>query len=86
MSVGDLGFFNFLREFAKVSGLYVTGLCLELRELSRFLSWQERNQSFKLDCRLGGVISLFDHQVFEFPNCLMVIHISLPISSRAGAC
>jgi hypothetical protein len=54
----------------------VTGLYLELCELSRFLTGQERNQSFKFSCRLVGVVSLSEHQMFKLPDCLIVIHIS----------
>ena len=46
-------------------------------ELSRFLTGQERNQSFKFGCRLMGVVSLSEHQMFKFPDCFVVIHISL---------
>src|SRR6202035_4548189 len=35
-----------------------------------------RNQSFKFGCRLVGVVSLSEHQMFKFPDCLIVIHIS----------
>lgn len=72
-----LVFFDFLRQLAKVLSLFVTGLYLELCQLSRFLTGEERNQSFKLDCCLVGVVSFFEHQMFKFPDCLIMIHISL---------
>jgi len=50
---------------------------LELCQLSRFLAGQERNQSFKFGCRLVRVVSLSDHQIFKFPDCFVVIYISL---------
>src|ERR1700720_974146 len=43
-------------------------------ELSRFFTGQERNQSFKFRCRLVRVVAFFDHQMFKFPDCLIVIH------------
>ena len=70
-----LVFFDFVRQFAEVLGLFVTGFYLELRELSRPLTGHEWNQSFKFDCRLMRVVGLFEHQMFKFPNCLIVIHI-----------
>ena len=74
---GILAFFDFLRSRTKVLGLFVTGLYLELCELSRFLIGEERNQSFKFGCRLVRLISPSEHQMFKFPDCLIVIHISL---------
>jgi hypothetical protein len=59
---------DFLREFAKLLGLFVTRLYLQLCELSRFLARQERNQSLKLNCRFARVVGLFQHQMFEFPH------------------
>jgi hypothetical protein len=58
---------DFLREFSKLLGLLVTRLYLQLRELSRFLAWQQRNQSVKLNCRFACVVGLFQNQMFEFP-------------------
>jgi len=69
--------FDSLRQFTKVLGLLVTGLCLELRKLPRFLIGKVRNQSLKFGCRLIGLVSLFEHQMFKFPDCLIVIHVSL---------
>jgi hypothetical protein len=63
----------------------VAGLYLELCELSGFLTGQERNQSFKLGCRLVGAISLSEHQMFKFPDCLIVIHILLLIKVAEDA-
>jgi hypothetical protein len=45
-----LAFFNFLRQFAKLPGLFVASLYLKLRELSRTLAGHQQNQSFKLNC------------------------------------
>jgi len=63
-----LALFRLLRKLAKLLGLFVTGLYLQLCELSRFLSGQERNQSFKFSCSLLRVVGLFDHQMFKFPD------------------
>ena len=62
----------------------MTGLYLELCELSRFLSGQERNQSFEFGCRLVRMVSLSDHQMFKFPDCLVVIQISLLMNAWRG--
>jgi len=70
-------FFGFLRKLAKVFGLFVAGFYLDLCELTRFLTGKKRNQSFKFGCCLLGAVSLSEHQVFKFPDCLIVIHISL---------
>lgn len=72
--VGPLAFFDFLRQLAKVLRLFVAGLYLELCELSRFLTGQEQNQSFKFGCHLVRMVSLSEHQMFKFPNYLVVIH------------
>jgi hypothetical protein len=56
---------DFLREFAKLLGLFVTRLYLQLCELSRFLTRHLRNQSLKLNGRFARVVSLFQHQMFK---------------------
>jgi hypothetical protein len=43
----------------------VTYLCLQLRELSGFLT-QKQNQSLKFVCRVVRVVGRFQHQLFEF--------------------
>ena len=63
-----LAFVNFLREFAKLLGSFVTRLYLQLRELSRFLTRQLRNQSLKLNRCFSCVVGLFQHQMLEFPH------------------
>ena len=63
-----LAFVDFLCEFAKLLGLFVTRLYLQLRELSRFLTWQLRNQSLKLNRCFARVVGLFQHQMLEFPH------------------
>src|SRR5579863_7292869 len=72
-----LGRSDFLRQLQKILGLFVTGLYLEPSELLSFFLGQERNQTFKLDRRLAGLVSPFEHQMFKFPDCLIVIHGSL---------
>lgn len=67
--------FDFLRQLAKLPGQFVTCLCLELCELPGFLTGQEQNQSFKFGCRLVGVVSLSQHQMFKLTDCFIVIHI-----------
>jgi hypothetical protein len=52
-----LGRSDFLRQLEKILCLFVTGLHLELSELSRFFLGQEQNQAFKLDSRLAGLVS-----------------------------
>jgi hypothetical protein len=48
--------------------------------LARFLIGEKRDQSFKLSCRLVRLVSLFQHQLLKFPECLIVIHVSLLLS------
>ena len=64
-------------ELAKILRLFVACLYLELCELARSLIDEDRDQSFKLSCRFASLVSLFKHQVFKFPDCLVVIHLSL---------
>jgi hypothetical protein len=52
---------DFPREFAKFLGLFVTRLYLKLREHSRPLARQQRNQRLKLHCRFACVVGLFQH-------------------------
>ena len=66
--------FDFLRQLAKLLGLFVTGLHLHLCELSRFLTRQERKQSLKFNCCVARVFGLCLHQTFKFPQRLIVIH------------
>ena len=66
VSAQDLAFFDFLRQLAKLLGLFVTGLCLELRELPRFLTGEERNQGFKFGCRLLGMVASFSIKCSNF--------------------
>jgi len=66
-----------LRQFAKILGLFVTGLHLKLCELSRFLTGHEQDLRFKFSCRVVRAVALFQHEVLEFPDGLIVIHISL---------
>jgi hypothetical protein len=49
-------------------GWFVTRIHLQLCELSRFFTGQERNQSFKSSCRFVRMVGLFQHQMFEFPD------------------
>ncbi len=44
---GMTALFDFLRELAKLLGLFVTGLYLQLCELSRCLPGLEQDQGFK---------------------------------------
>lgn len=72
----DLSFFDFLRQFAKVLRLFVTGLGLDLCELPGFLVGEVRNQSFEFGRRRVSLVGFFQHQMFKFPDCLIVIHIA----------
>jgi len=67
-------FFDFLRQLAKLFGLFVARLYLQLCELSRVLSCQDRHQGLEFRRYLACVIGLFQHQMFKFPDCLVVIH------------
>jgi hypothetical protein len=49
-------------------------LDLQLSELSRVLSRQDRHQGLQFRRYFAGVIGLFQHQMFKFPDCLVVIH------------
>ena len=61
-----LTFVDFLREFAKFLGLFVTRLYLQLRELARFLARQQRNQSLKLNCTSRAWSACFNIKCSNF--------------------
>ena len=69
-----LFFFDFLRQLAKLFGLPVARFYLQLCELSRVLRGQDRRQGFQFLRYFAGVIGFFQHQMFKFPDCLVVIH------------
>ena len=66
--------FDFLRQRAKLFGLFVARLYVQLCELSRVVSCQDRHQGLEFRRYLACVIGLFQHQMFKFPDCLVVIH------------
>jgi hypothetical protein len=66
--------FDFPRQFAKLFGLLVARLYLQLCELSRVLSRQDRRQGLQFRRYFACVIGLFQHQMFKLPDCLVVIH------------
>jgi hypothetical protein len=60
-------FFHLPREIAKLLGLFMARLYLQICELLGLLR-QEQNQSLKLGRRLMRVVSLTYHQTFKFPD------------------
>src|ERR1700722_9248040 len=66
--------FDFLRQFAKLFGLLVARLYLQLCELPGVLSRQDRHQSLQFCRYFACVIGLFQHQMFKITDCPVVIH------------
>jgi hypothetical protein len=66
--------FDLLCQFAKLFRLPVARLDLQLRELTGILGRQDRRQGLEFRRYFTRVIGLFQHQMFKFPDCLVVIH------------
>jgi hypothetical protein len=69
-----LFFFDLFRQLAKFFGLLVAGFDLQMSELPGVLGGQVGKQGLQFRCYFMCVVGLFQHQMFKFPDCLVVIH------------